>query len=80
VMFGYLYYWSGSLWTPIVGHCTNNSLTLIMFYLNNKGIIDIDPEDTSTIPLKFSLISGLVSISLMYLLYRNQFKKANDNN
>ena len=79
-MFGYVYVWSGSLWTPIIGHCTNNSLTLIMFYLNNKGMIEIDPEDTSTIPLKFSLISGFVSISLMYFLYRNQFTKANDNN
>ena len=37
--FGYLFYWSKSLWLPILGHFINNtSAVLIAFYLSGNGM------------------------------------------
>lgn len=35
--FGYLVFWSKNIWLPIVGHFTNNLLTVVFYYLINTG-------------------------------------------
>jgi len=42
--FGYLLFWSGSLWLPILAHFTNNLIAVIFYYLKNNGypLTDID--------------------------------------
>ncbi|MDO9257817.1 MAG: CPBP family intramembrane metalloprotease [Bacteroidales bacterium] len=42
---GYLYFWSGSLWLPIVAHFTNNFLSVIVEFLFRKGMIHINAEN-----------------------------------
>ncbi|MBC8045295.1 MAG: CPBP family intramembrane metalloprotease [Fimbriimonadaceae bacterium] len=37
---GYLFAWSGSLWTSILGHFINNFLGVIAYFMVNKNIID----------------------------------------
>lgn len=44
ILLGYMFYITGSLWTSITMHFVNNGTTVVLYYLNNKGIIDIDPE------------------------------------
>jgi len=39
-MFGYLLFWSGSLWLPIIGHFLNNAGAVIAMWLSGKGRID----------------------------------------
>ena len=41
-IFGYLYYWSGSLFLSVLGHFINNGLTLILMFLFQKGLISFD--------------------------------------
>jgi len=43
-LFGYLYFWSGSLWLPITAHFTNNAMAIIFYYLKYNGykLPDID--------------------------------------
>ena len=41
-IFGYLYYWSGSLLLSMLGHFINNGLTLILIFLFQKGLISFD--------------------------------------
>ena len=43
-LFGYLYLWSGSLYIPILAHFANNGLTLTLIYLNNIGLLSINPD------------------------------------
>jgi len=64
-LFGYLYIWSGTLWIPILAHFVNNGFTLLMMYLHNQGIseLDIDSTDTYNIPatgLSLILVSALI--------------------
>lgn len=36
--FGYLFFWSGSIWIPILAHFTNNAIALWGLYLEQQGI------------------------------------------
>jgi hypothetical protein len=62
-LFGYLYYWSENLWMPMFAHFVNNGFSVIMLYLNQKGVVDVDVESTDVVApwpaiLVFALISG----------------------
>lgn len=73
VLFGYLYYWSGNLWVPILGHFINNGLTLVLLYLYQAHIIGYDLENTTSIPIAtviFSLVLGLI----LMIFFKRFFK------
>ena len=44
ILLGYMFYITGSLWTSITMHFVNNGTAVVLYYLNNKGIVDIDPD------------------------------------
>lgn len=44
LLLGYMFYISGSLWTSILMHFVNNGTAVVLYYLNHKGIINIDVE------------------------------------
>ena len=44
ILLGYMFYITGSLWTSILMHFLNNGTAVVLYYLNNQGIIDIDVE------------------------------------
>ena len=68
---GYLYFWSGNLWLPILAHFFNNGIQLIALYLNQKGIITMDVESTESAPLLAVLLSIAVAVALLYSIKRN---------
>lgn len=73
VIFGYVFIWSGSLWVPIILHFIFNGITVVAFYLNNIGTLNIDPDTLGTssnfIVILISLITSMV---FMYLLYQKK--------
>jgi uncharacterized protein len=44
-MFGYLLYWSGSLWLPIIAHFINNAAAVIGLWLIDKSVLDPSFEE-----------------------------------
>jgi uncharacterized membrane protein len=75
VLLGYLYVWSGNLWYPIIGHFTNNGFTLLMIFLHNRKTIDIDIEATTAVPISTAILSGVLTLSILYTLKRYCFKQ-----
>lgn len=73
-LLGYLFYWSGSLWLPIIGHFVNNSVAVIAYYYIHKGVIDekyINIGSTSfLIGITFTCFA--VMTGLIFLIYRNR--------
>lgn len=70
--FGYLLFWTGSIWIPIIAHFTNNAIALLQFYLESKSI---NPnqwfEDASTFEVyAWGAVSGLLFYFLMILIKR----------
>lgn len=42
--FGYLLYWSGSLWLPVAAHVFNNSLVAIVQWLRHREALPVDVD------------------------------------
>ena len=70
VLFGYLYYWTGNIWVPIVAHIFNNGLAIIIMYLYNLKIIKTDLESIDHVPMPIVLFSLMATIGLLFL-FRN---------
>ncbi len=78
VLFGYLYAWSGNLWYPVLGHFINNGFTLVMFYLHQQKTVNIDIDDTASVPwatsLAFMAVSGFLLYSLKMYFAKKGFR------
>ncbi|MTI22466.1 CPBP family intramembrane metalloprotease [Fulvivirga sp. RKSG066] len=74
-LFGYLYYWSGNLFIPILAHLINNGLTLILFYLYDLEVIETDVSNTEAGPLYAVFIFAIITAILIYY-FRKFFLKA----
>lgn len=42
ILLGYLYFWSKSLWAPILGHFINNASMVLLMYLSLQGDSQVD--------------------------------------
>jgi len=67
VVMGYLFYWSGNLWYPIVAHFINNGVQVLAVYLGNSEI-EADPDMIGQTPGWTFLVIGslMLSIALFY--------------
>ncbi|MFY7826113.1 MAG: CPBP family intramembrane glutamic endopeptidase [Flectobacillus sp.] len=70
-MFGYLYYWSGSLSLPIWAHFVNNGFTILMSYLYKIGVLKVNIVETDSVPLAIALASALVSVVIFRKIYQD---------
>jgi membrane protease YdiL (CAAX protease family) len=69
-LFGYLYYWSGNLFIPMLAHFINNGLSVIGIYLYQQGKIPVDIEDTEAAPWPLVIICAAVAVVLLVQFQR----------
>jgi hypothetical protein len=67
VMFGYFAAWSGSIWPAILGHFLNNGSVVVLTYLSQKRIINIDPNDSHTFTNWGYIISFALTLVLLII-------------
>lgn len=74
-LFGYLYLWSGNLLIPMFAHFFNNGFSVLMLYLKQLSIIDIDIDTTEAAPwpavIGFAIITFALVAYLKKLFERN---------
>ncbi len=71
IMFGYMFYWTGSLWIPIFAHFIQNGLVVTVTYMGQKGLVGGDYENFGTSDHFYViLLSGISVAALLYLIYR----------
>jgi len=69
MVLGYTYYWTASLWGPILLHFVNNATTVLIYFRINSQGLDIDPQDVGTSDSTILVvISALAVGGFMYLL------------
>ncbi len=79
ILLGYLFYWSGSIWVPILGHFVNNATAIIIYYLYADEMSKEVESFGATNDSFIYLIIGLVFvIPLLYLFYKDHKKVAID--
>ncbi len=72
---GYLLFWSGNLWLPIIAHFTNNAVAVVFYYLKFNDVQVFDFENVgSGNTWWLGVISGAFVIAGIVLI-RKRFKK-----
>ncbi len=61
MLLGYMFYTSGALWTSMLMHFLNNGSAVVVYYLNNKGIIDVDVEHLGQTQSVWLLVGSAVA-------------------
>ena len=71
-MFGYVFVWTGSLWTPILMHFTNNGVAVVAYYLMGDAKLGDTWADTiGSGPMWWLGVLSIVLVSgLLYWLRR----------
>jgi membrane protease YdiL (CAAX protease family) len=69
-LFGYLYYWSGSLSFAIFAHFVNNAVSVVALYLYQQGTVTFDIESNESMPVSIVILSALATAGLLYSFYK----------
>jgi len=77
LMLGYIFYISGSIWASILMHFANNSTIVILEYINNRGIINIDVDNFGNTDNMFLMVLSLV-VTVTIFIICNRFSKRQD--
>ena len=76
MVFGYLFFWSGSIWLPILGHFVNNGSAVVFYYFvgNQRSMFSGDFETVGSSAFMI-IFSGLMIALCCYLVYLNEFSR-----
>ena len=74
LVFGYLFFWSGTLWLPVIAHFANNAMSVILVYLQNGDFASI-PDEISFWK-QISLLSlPLITCALILIYIRRKYRQ-----
>jgi uncharacterized protein len=73
VLLGYLMYWSGSIWVPVLAHFVNNATAVVVAFLSASGYISVDFSTFgSSNSAWIILISGLSTTLLIFYMWKKR--------
>jgi hypothetical protein len=72
MILGYLLFWSGSIWLPIIAHFINNTMAVIGYFMVNSGKLSKETLElgSSNDLLPFTFLSTAVFIYACYVFYK----------
>ncbi len=77
ILFGYLFYWSGSLWIPIFAHFLNNAVAVTISFLERQGVITTSLEEFGNTDNLLLILSSFVVTALALFLFRRLSSTSN---
>ena len=74
MLLGYMFYFLGSIWIPMLMHFLNNGTVVLIYFLNNKGItnIDVDTFGQTSIPVLIVSIVVMIVLFLFSIKYSDK--------
>lgn len=73
--FGYLYYFSRTLWVPIIAHAANNALAVVAMAwpAGNDAVLNADTVGTTStaVDIILLIVSVAISVGLLYLIKKD---------
>ncbi|MFP4619912.1 MAG: CPBP family intramembrane glutamic endopeptidase [Bacteroidales bacterium] len=73
LLFGYLFFWSGSIWLPILGHFVNNASAVVYYYIvDGKGWIYAGNYAILESSGFIVVLSGCMIALCCYMVYLNE--------
>jgi membrane protease YdiL (CAAX protease family) len=77
LLLGYLYYWTGSLWVPVFAHFLNNGSAVLVSFLSDRGIINMDYEKFGSTDNVFIIAGSAVVTGLLLWMIIKTVKQKN---
>ena len=74
-LFGYLYYWSGSLSLAMFAHFVNNAASVLALYFYQQGAFEFDVESTESLPWQMVALSAGLTTLLLTTFYKHYSDK-----
>ena len=75
MLLGYMFYFSGSIWIPMLMHFLNNGTVVLIYFLNNKGITNIDVDTFGQTSIPILIVSIVVMIALFLFSIKYSYKE-----
>ena len=75
MLLGYMFYFSGSIWVPMLMHFLNNGTVVLIYFLNNKGITNIDVDTFGQTSIPILIVSIVVMIALFLFSIKYSYKE-----
>lgn len=75
MLLGYMFYFSGSIWIPMLMHFLNNGTVVLIYFLNNKGITNIDVDTFGQTSIPVLIVSIVVMIVLFLFSIKYSYKE-----
>jgi uncharacterized protein len=78
LIFGYLFFWSGTIWLPVISHFVNNAVSVIAAYI--QGWYNVNPS--AEIPFLQQIIGLILPIIISFVIlsyFRNKSKRIPEN-
>lgn len=72
--FGYLLYWSRSLWLPVIAHALNNSIVVVFTWLANRGSVDALEFENFGVTWPWCMASLIATAFLVWRLIRHSHR------
>ena len=69
--FGYLFFWTGSVWYSFFAHALNNSIVVVVSFLTNNGYINFEFDKIGLVDNGIpylALVSVIFTVSTLYIL------------
>ena len=72
VLFGLMYYWSGTIWLPIIAHFINNGAAVMIYFFFGKEVVEQNFDSVGTLENNWFLflISMLLVVVSLFQIYR----------
>ena len=80
LLLGYMFYFSGSIWVPMLMHFLNNGTVVVLYFLNNKGFTNIDLETFGKTSTPILIASIIAMIALFYCSIKCSKKEHSERN
>lgn len=77
VLFGYLFYWSGSIWVPVTAHFANNALLTMAAFIDGIKSGVAKAETDGNLILRFPFIPVILSSLVLYYLW-HEFRRSRE--
>ncbi len=72
---GYFYYYSGSLWVPVLMHFLNNGTAVVVYYLHHNGFIEVEMENFGAVQNQLYTIFSVFMVSGLLFYARTLYLK-----
>lgn len=72
---GWFYFYSGSLWIPVLMHFLNNGTAVVAYYLHHNGFIDVEMENFGSVQNQLYIVLSLIAVTALIVYARSVYRE-----